>query len=77
MVKAKKGTVTLTFDIPGPEAAFAFYHDEKNLNKIEKGFLGIPKSGIALSNWNYRSRPKYEKAVIKVSPQQKLKIKYF
>jgi len=76
-IKATKGTTTLTFNLKAKEAAFVFIHDEKDIKKLEKNFLGLPKSGIAVTNWNRLSKPKYDSSVIKVASSHKLKIKYF
>ncbi len=75
--KAKKGTVQLTFDIEASHAAFAFFHDEKDIKRVEKTLLGLPKGGIVITNWNRFSKPKFASSLIQIAPTQKLKIKYF
>lgn len=75
--RAQKGTVHLTFDLLEPHAAFAFFHDEKNIRRIEKNILGIPKNGITFTNWRGMGKPKFSSCLIKVTSSQDLKIKYF
>jgi len=76
---ARTGSVSLTFKLPSytTHAAFAFYHDEKQIGRIEKGFFGIPKCGITLSNWNGRSRPKFSSAYTPLKKVMQAKLKYF
>ncbi len=74
--RAVAGSVVLTFQIPSSHAAFCFFHDEKNRGRIEKNFLGIPKSGVTVSNWNGRGRPKFKNAYIKVGRSHTAQLKY-
>ena len=75
--RSKKGTVQLSFDITEEKAAFAFFHDEKNIRRVEKSLLGIPKNGITFTNWRGLSKPKFSSSLIKITPVHALKIKYF
>lgn len=50
-VPAKPGTVTVTVrGVPAGEWAAQAFHDENGNEKVDQGFLGIPKEGIAFSN---------------------------
>ncbi len=74
---AKEGTTVLTFrNIQAESLAFAFYHDEEELGRIKKGFLGIPKCGVSASNWNGRSRPTFKKCLVSLSPTLTARMKY-
>ena len=78
MVDAQKGSVLITFKgLKVKKAAFVFFHDEKRIGRVEKGFLGIPKQGITASNWNGRSRPRYSSSLIALKPMLEAKLKYF
>lgn len=75
---ASKGTVKLVFkDFPAKSAAFSFFHDEKESGKIEKSFIGIPKSGVGASGWEGKGRPSYAKCLVKVTPSMQATLKYF
>lgn len=77
-VSATKGAVTLVFkNFPAKTAAFSFFHDEKKSGKIEKSFLGIPKSGVGASRWDGKGRPSYGKCLVKVTPSMQASLKYF
>lgn len=75
--QAKKGTVQLTFNLDASHAAFAFFHDEKDIKRVEKTLLGFPKGGIVITNWNRLSKPKFASSLVPITPKHKLKIKYF
>ena len=76
--KAASGSVTLVFDdVPTDTASFSFFHDEKSSGKIEKNFLGIPKSGVGASNWSGKGRPSFSKSLIKVSSEGQARLYYF
>lgn len=61
-VPAKKGEVTLVFKgWKGGTGVVAAIHDETNAGKIRKNFLGIPQDDIAITGWNRKGRPKYER----------------
>ncbi len=78
---ASKGECLLQFDLKGlpkgqpAQVAFAVYHDEKKTGRIEKGFLGIPKCGITLSNWRGLGRPQFHKCSVTVRAGQELRLK--
>ena len=77
-VDAEKGSVKLTFyKLKIKEAAFSIFHDEKELGRIEKTFLGVPKQGIAVSNWKGLGKPTYKKSIVKLKPQMRVSLKYF
>jgi len=77
-VVAKKGSVKLVFrKLNVKEAAFSIFHDEKEIGRIEKSFLGIPKQGVAVSNWKGLRKPTYEKSLIALKPNVKVSLRYF
>lgn len=77
-VTAQKGTVKLVFKgIPASKAAFSFFHDEKEIGKIDKNFLGIPKCGVGASLWNGKGRPNYASCLVKVESEMQATLKYF
>lgn len=48
---ARAGTVTVSVrNVPAGEWAAQAFHDENGNEKVDQGFLGIPKEGIAFSN---------------------------
>jgi uncharacterized protein (DUF2141 family) len=48
---ARPGTVTVTVrNVPPGDWAAQAFHDENGNEKVDQGFLGIPKEGIAFSN---------------------------
>ena len=75
--QAKVGEVELVFKNVPEEASFSFFHDEKETGKIEKNFLGIPKSGVGASNWAGRGRPSFEKCLVRVTPKAQVRLHYF
>lgn len=82
-VKAVKGKVTVTFtDIPLGKYAAGIIHDENNNQKLDTGFLGIPKEGFCFSNQAMGTvgPPSFEAAAILVSSllvTQNLKMSYW
>ncbi|MEJ6724243.1 MAG: DUF2141 domain-containing protein [Akkermansiaceae bacterium] len=57
--------------------AVVVLHDENKNNKIDKNFVGYPKEGFAVSNYSKIARPKFSKAVMKLSKSPvKLKMLY-
>ena len=51
--------------------------DENKNNKIDKNFFGYPKEGFVVSNYSKIARPKFSKAVVKISKSPvKLKMLY-
>ncbi len=77
-ISAERGTVKLVFkNLTASKAAFSFFHDEKEIGKIAKNFLGIPKSGVGASNWNGKGRPNYASSLVKVEPEMQATLKYF
>ncbi|MGJ8698062.1 MAG: DUF2141 domain-containing protein [Verrucomicrobiaceae bacterium] len=72
---AQKGT--LTFKLPALKPgkyAFVVLHDENKNNKLDKNFIGYPREGVALSNYQKLARPKFAKAVT-TNPGSPLKLK--
>lgn len=64
--KAKGGVVK--FKIPGLKKgnyAFVALHDEDKDRKVKKNVFGIPKEGVAISNYPKLRPPKFEKAAVK------------
>ena len=50
-VPARTGTVTVTVrGVPAGDWAAQAFHDENNNQKVDQGFMGIPKEGLAFSN---------------------------
>lgn len=77
-VRAEQGEVRLIFDeVPGLQAAFSFFHDEKGIGRIEKNFLGIPKSGVTASRWNGKGRPKFRSCLVPLDQKHLVSLKYF
>lgn len=71
-VKATDGTVTATFqNIPSGEYAISAFHDENQDGKLNRGFMGRPKEGIAFSsqdsNQGDRGRPSFDQAKFTVN----------
>ena len=63
---AKAGVVR--FKLPGLKKgsyAFVALHDEDGNRKLKKNFLGIPKEGVAVSNYAKLKPPRFEKAALK------------
>ena len=79
-VRAKAGEVTLRFKGIDPKhAAVIVMHDEDDNRKLKKNLLGVPREGVAASNWAGRGRPKFQNSVIPLPHGQPLvlKLKYF
>lgn len=54
---AAAGNVRVTVpDVPAGRYAVQVYHDENGNGRLERGFMGIPKEGFALSN---NAKPKF------------------
>lgn len=66
---AKQGQVSFCMPLPEPgEYAVAFYHDENDNRKFDKGFLRIPKERFGMSNnpsFGLKS-PEYEESSFNV-----------
>lgn len=77
-VKAQKGQVTLRFkNVSQTSLAFSFFHDEKETGVIEKSFLGVPRCGVAASNWFGKFRPNYSSCLVKVNQKMQAQLYYF
>lgn len=66
-------------DLPEEAYAVLVYHDQNNNNKLDKNLIGMPKEGIALSNYKKISgRPNYDKAKFRLTnkEQQVITLKY-
>jgi uncharacterized protein (DUF2141 family) len=63
-VKAAASKVTVAFqNIPTGDYAVSAFHDENQDGSINRGFMGMPKEGIAFSNMTQeRGRPSFDKA---------------
>lgn len=47
---ARPGTVTVTVpNVPAGDYAAQAFHDENNNERVDQGFLGIPKEGVGFS----------------------------
>jgi uncharacterized protein (DUF2141 family) len=63
-VAADSSSVTVTFrDVPSGEYAITAVHDQDKDGKLDRGFMGRPEEGIALSNMTQeRERPSFDRA---------------
>jgi uncharacterized protein (DUF2141 family) len=78
-VKVTASTVTATFqNVPYGEYAISAFHDENQDGKLNRGFMGRPKEGIALSNMDPskgdRGRPSFERSKFTVNGAKTLNI---
>ncbi len=74
-VQAKDGQLILSIDgLKEDSYAVIVHHDEDGSGKVEKNFLGIPKEPIAISNWNGKSRPRFQKNIVFLSHKKPLKL---
>jgi uncharacterized protein (DUF2141 family) len=85
-VKAASSTVTATFQNVAPgEYALSAFHDENQDGKINRGFMGRPKEGIAFSgkkpdqSQSDRGRPSFDKEKFTVNGAKtiSMSLKYF
>lgn len=68
-VPAEEGETVITISgLAEGDYAFSVYHDDNSDGKLDRGFLGIPKEGVAFSNdASFRTGPPdHEDAVIAV-----------
>ena len=64
--KAKGGAVRIKVpDLKKGDFAFVALHDEDRNRKLKKNFLGIPKEGVAVSNYPKLRLPIFEKAAVR------------
>jgi uncharacterized protein (DUF2141 family) len=66
-VPATTASVMVTFaNLPAGEYAISAFHDENSNNKIDRGFMGIPSEGMAMSGIDMsqgrRERPSFDRA---------------
>ena len=74
-LKPQKGKVTFKIpDLAAGEYAFVVLHDENENMKLDKNFIGYPKEGIAVSNYQKLARPKFHLAAI-TNPKSPVKLK--
>lgn len=71
-VRAVGSSVAATFqDVPSGEYAISAFHDENQDGQLNRGAMGRPKEGIAISNLNLnqgrRERPSFNKAKFTVN----------
>ena len=72
--KAKGGAVRIKVpDLKKGNLAFVALHDEDRNRKLKKNFLGIPKEGVAVSNYPKLRLPSFEKAAVR-NPNGVLKL---
>jgi uncharacterized protein (DUF2141 family) len=74
--------VTVTFqNIPDGEYAISAFHDENGNVRLDRGFMGRPEEGIALSNMNMerRERPSFDRAKFTLNGTEtiSLSLRYF
>ncbi len=78
IVKASASTMTATFqNVPPGDYAISAFHDENQNSKLDRGFMGRPEEGIALSGMTpgegskpspgERSAPSFDKAKFTVN----------
>jgi uncharacterized protein (DUF2141 family) len=71
-VPATTSAITTTFqNVPPGEYAISAFHDENQNSKIDRGFMGRPKEGIAFSNGGFskgeQGRPSFDKSKFTVN----------
>ena len=72
--KAKGGVVRIKVpDLKKGDFALVALHDEDRNRKLKKNFLGIPKEGVAVSNYPKLRLPSFEKAAVR-NPKGVLKL---
>lgn len=72
---AKGGVVRIEVpDLKNGSFAFVALHDEDGNRKLKKNFLGVPKEGVAVSNYPKLRPPSFKKAAVK-NPNGVLKLK--
>lgn len=74
-------TVTVGFsNVPSGEYAISAVHDENNNGKVDRGLMGQPKEGIALSNMDLsqgrRGRPSFGKTKLTVNGAKTLSLSF-
>lgn len=79
-IVGKEGTVTLEGLAPGPWA-LAVFHDENGNGKIDLGFFGIPREGLAVSRdaKGFLSSPSFDAARLVLLPggRQEVRVRVF
>jgi uncharacterized protein (DUF2141 family) len=78
---AKGSSVTVNFlNIPSGDYAISAIHDENNNGKIDRGVMGQPREGLALSNMalsqERRGRPTFNKAKFTVNGENTLSLSF-
>lgn len=74
-LKAQKGVMRFKIpDLKAGQFGFVVLHDENENQKLDKTFIGYPKEGIAIPNYQKLARPKFAKAVLK-TPKSPVKLK--
>ena len=63
--RAKNGKLMLSISgVKDGTYAVIIHHDVDGSGEVEKNVFGIPKEPIAISNWNGRSRPDFQKNAV-------------
>jgi uncharacterized protein (DUF2141 family) len=82
--KATTSNVTATFqNVPPGQYAISAFHDENQDSKLNRGFMGRPNEGLALSNMDLnqggQGRPSFDKAkfMINGATTFSMSLKYF
>jgi uncharacterized protein (DUF2141 family) len=81
-IAATDSAVAVTFqNIPAGEYAISAFHDEDEDGSLDRGFMGRPEEGIAISNMSQerRERPSFESAKFSLNGTQtlSLSLRYF
>jgi uncharacterized protein (DUF2141 family) len=83
VIKASDATITAVFqNIPSGDYAISAFHDEDENGRINRGFMGRPEEGLALSNMSTpqrRERPSFDRSKFTVNGEQtiSLSLNYF
>jgi uncharacterized protein (DUF2141 family) len=80
-VKASGSSVTATFqNVPAGQYAITAFHDENQDGKLNRGMMGNPKEGIAISNVTFdksrREKPSFDKAKFTVNGAKTMSLSF-
>jgi uncharacterized protein (DUF2141 family) len=80
-VKANGSSVAATFqNVPSGEYAITAFHDENQDGKLNRGMMGNPKEGIAISNVTFdksrREKPSFDQAKFTVNGAKTMSLSF-
>lgn len=65
---AKDGKLVLKFKgVEAPEGVVSVIHDQDGNGVLRKNLLGIPKEPVAVTGWDGKGRPKFDKCISKLA----------